>query len=935
MALIDLRTNLANWPGTFPVKPSEANPAPVNFFDAGGADALTGARGFTKNFNTIYQSKFINLNFADQSYNYPVTVKNGRLMQPSLATKFPGPQNYFNDISSGAKGFSLNFTDSNQSKFIGISNSTYTYPQTVKDGRLMKPLSSVKFPGPQNFFNNNTSGARGFTLNVPAERSEFIGVSNSQEVFNYPKTVPGIHKNSVSEVPTKNSKFDSGIAKFNQQLGYGSKFFYVKDRFALVSKIFSEFGYDSTKRYSDKVQSIPGQLLNSLLATKATERNSPSAIDEQYKKFNLQDESFNPFYIRQPYVLRGIQRKNSVDPQRWGINSLADDGTIRAGIAAATERSTADLARITQWLASPKGLLWSSKQVGLGLSNPKVETATLIPIGQTRIHSGASILASIPTTAFGLHFTRHGIPFANEVASYEKVQLAKQITYSELANLPTTNRLLQLRSELFQKPLTTLTTLTANLPQLAGSVLSNKALQSTSKLLKGIPIASLSGPAGPNSAYGIGLTNIRRVVDTRIDSELNAFNSGFVPLYNIRKQYASFESLSTKKSRLDTNNNDSIDVDNSKETNADERDSLKTKISKYTSKTANIDPEITKTPGSDVRSIGGTTGRDNDFIEKSDFGIGDIRNYETIAYNKIPKNKSEKIDLKGDFRNLIDDSTTNQSFLGKRDTDYFQNYNLETRYGFGTLGKVGEDRTTAPNFIRKKGTEFTGKASNRKILASDRNFRGDRITATDINTEGTLSTDEVRKDKDLIKFYFQDGDQGRNVMLFRCTINGFNDSFVPGWDRVEILGRPEGAYLYSSFERSISFNFSVAALTRSEMIPMWRKLNYLASYTMPDYGGGQKPSGPFMRITIGDLFQETPGFIESLSYTVPDECTWDIAEDADENPDAKQLPMMVDVSMTFKIIADYKPQMIGRVYSLSPKGTKRNTEGQWLLDART
>ena len=172
-------------------------------------------------------------------------------------------------------------------------------------------------------------------------------------------------------------------------------------------------------------------------------------------------------------------------------------------------------------------------------------------------------------------------------------------------------------------------------------------------------------------------------------------------------------------------------------------------------------------------------------------------------------------------------------------------------------------------------------------------------------------------------------------MTFRATMTGFTDSFSPGWDRIDIMGRPDGAYLYNSFERNISFNFTVAALSRSEMIPMWRKLNYLASYTMPDFNGNSKPSGPFMRITIGDLFQSTPGFITSLSYTIPDDATWDIADDWPEsNLDAKQLPMVVEASVSFTIVGDYRPQMHGRVYSLSPKGTRADVAGQWLRDAQ-
>jgi hypothetical protein len=148
------------------------------------------------------------------------------------------------------------------------------------------------------------------------------------------------------------------------------------------------------------------------------------------------------------------------------------------------------------------------------------------------------------------------------------------------------------------------------------------------------------------------------------------------------------------------------------------------------------------------------------------------------------------------------------------------------------------------------------------------------------------------------------------------------------------MGRPDGAYIYTSYERSISFTFMVAATSRPEMIPMWRKLNYLSTYTMPDLTNS-RPSGPFMRITIGDLFNATPGFIESLSYSIPDDATWDIAEDAtanDKNP--KQLPMLVEVSITFKIISDYRPKLLGRAYSLSEGGgASLSTMGNWLSDS--
>ena len=102
-----------------------------------------------------------------------------------------------------------------------------------------------------------------------------------------------------------------GKLSVDSQLPNGSIFRYIKDG-ATVTKKYSVKGYNTTRRYSDNIQSVKDQPNKSLLYKRSTETNSPSAIDEQYKKFNLLDESYNPTYIKQPYVVRGIQRKGKI-----------------------------------------------------------------------------------------------------------------------------------------------------------------------------------------------------------------------------------------------------------------------------------------------------------------------------------------------------------------------------------------------------------------------------------------------------------------------------------------------------------------------------------------------------------------------------------------------------------------------------------------------
>jgi hypothetical protein len=573
---------------------------------------------------------------------------------------------------------------------------------------------------------------------------------------------------------------------------------------------------------------------------------------------------------------------------------------IRGGVVTVADRVVSDTVRIAKFMASPKGLLWIVKQVGLGLTNSKVEAVGGTFGRQTRIHTGVASLLSVPGTPFGLHFTRHGIPFANESASYENVIKEKQRTSAGEVY----SRLIDLQKEFD-----------------AGKFYSNKIIEGLSKVkifkTKSLGSNILSGLGGPGSVYGIGFTQIRRVTDTKSDAVERAARFGFTQIHSIESQYASAigkASTSTKTDELIKLPGENV-IRNSRIDNEIGGVLPNGQFGNYDK----------KTPGNDQKADLSTLATlKNTYTSTPN---NPINTYATLAYTKI--NKNARSERKGDFRNGLDDSA--KSFSGKKltaDQNQYEKYNLETKYGFGNVGKVGADRSD-PNKFLVDSTEFTKKKKDRFVLISiGDKFRGDKVTAIDIASPGKNNQVYTDTGQDLITFYFEDGEEGTNVMPFRCTMTGYSDSFTPGWDRIDIMGRPDGAYLYTTFERSVSFNFTVAALSRSEMIPMWRKLNYLSTYTMPDFNGSARPSGPFMRISIGSLFKNTPGFISSLTYTVPDDTNWDIAEDAKTNKNAKQLPMVVDVAMSFTVVGDFRPQMMGRAYSLQG-------EGDWLKDSVT
>ena len=920
MALVELKSNLANFRSSFTTKPLEytVNKGSKLNIDSvpktyNRRTAWTNAKVEKSELNRDSDSI---LKYSNRTKFLPVYIALSKLNIDSVPVKY-NATTAFNQDKINTSKFNV---DNAPSKFSDTGK--YTPSKYANEKAIPStPTRWIGVTAPAvNYIDDKKSGANGFEIKaIDKNKSGFIGVDNDSNTYKYPTNVIGIHGSTVSNLPLTNTKYPiDGNASLTTQLGAGSKFYYISDN-ARTNKLFSLGGYHEKRKYSDIVK-----LSTSVLGTKASETNSPSAIEEQYKKLNLRDDTKNIYdtYIRQPYVLRGIQREDKKEPQLWGIGRF-DDGLIRGGITAAVERSALDTVRITKWLASPKGLLWVVKQVGLGLTNPKVETiAGDNPLArQTRIHTGVASLLSVAGSAFGLHITRHGIPFANETASYGTVQIAKTLLYRANKN---SNRLVKLQGDLFSS-----STITLNFLQSIGNLtsISKKSIVQTAKGFAGLPMEELSGLAGPQSVYGIGSTPIRRVVDTITDAVNNAKNSQFATRFDSKTLYAGQLRANTNNVydvSVDTKNNNvhKIDVPDEVVSN---RNRLNTEDYQYY--------KTTDSPGAKkdgiIRSIESANNRNTTYDQRD----GIIHQYEVLAYGKIPKSKD--IGRFNDFRvNLSDDS---KAFSGKiieanKSKLSYGDRNLEIQKGFGQQGKVGEDRSNPLEFLAPSKSDQKGQGfgKSRRALTSNSKFRGDKITALDVRAVKLETNQVYPAEVDQIEFYFEDGTQGTNVMVFRCTMTGFSDSFSPGWSRIDIMGRPDGAYLYTSFERQISFTFTAAATSKSEMIPMWRKLNYLASYTMPDFRAGGKPAGPFMRLTIGNLFKNTPGFLNSLSYTIPDEATWDVDAN-NRSGEAKQLPNIVEVSVGFTVIGDFRPQVKGRAYSLFAE----NTGGQndWLWDS--
>ena len=145
---------------------------------------------------------------------------------------------------------------------------------------------------------------------------------------------------------------------------------------------------------------------------------------------------------------------------------------------------------------------------------------------------------------------------------------------------------------------------------------------------------------------------------------------------------------------------------------------------------------------------------------------------------------------------------------------------------------------------------------------------------------------------------------------FRAFIDDFSDNYTSKWDSVKYVGRGEELHNYVGFGREISLGWTVYAQSKAELIPMYKKLNYLASTLAPDYNAAGFMRGNIVRLTVGGYLYEQPGIIKGLTYTVPMESTWEIAIDEEGKPDpsVKELPHMIKVTgVTFVPIQEFIP----------------------------
>lgn len=581
--------------------------------------------------------------------------------------------------------------------------------------------------------------------------------------------------------------------------------------------------------------------------------------------------------------------RTSLDfPIRGGGFNLGDVGPY-VGQAAKYDKL-----RIQKFLKdSPRGTIFILKQQSLQLSNPKIQVGAQINLDlgvlpfrfvgnleNTRIYNGGkNTLAQVAVEGSGIHFDRHGLVPINP---YQQTYIyvaddRKNGVDSTYVN----NRLYNL----YRTKIATRDRVTLNTQDVSIATLNTLGISRNPDLL-------IQYPGGPSSVGGIGLTTIHR----RVNSVINTTRT---------KQ--SYELLSEGRgpgpSVIDLYNKvilgDNVTAVYSY--NVDESVAYAYHGSSESGSVSTVTiPRISNTaPNTTIGVEEGTT---------------NVRNLSyTYTYNQLQNAQSTSTigipNIKADFRKIITDSSEDAAKVVASTEGYTADNNIAIKYGIGNPGSPRLKRVRYNKSVDLNDAAFTDTQ--------------DAINMLDVGEDKDAAGNIV---KDLIKFRFDtievdsestvQGAAGTTALVFRAFLTSLQDNHSAEYTPFRYTGRGENFYTYSGFTREISFNFKIAAQSRPEMMILYRKLNYLASQLYPDYQqfvGGATTGfmrAPLVKLTIGDYIAYQPGFIKGLNLTVPDDASWEIANNqipgADD--DMYQLPHVIEASCQFTPIHDFLPR---------------------------
>lgn len=652
----------------------------------------------------------------------------------------------------------------------------------------------------------------------------------------------------------------------------------------------------------------------------------------------------------QPYVKTSIPEDLSDVGRTGGPDFLLRGGTLLPKII------VNDVSRMTKMFfdfKSPRGPLFIAKQNLLSLTNVSSqvgyvvakEDAVVIPGGEGTaignllrslvpplnqgIYTPLSTIGQAAGNAIGLHLDKQGLGF----------------NFKTTVGSPDGNSLLGLPTYL-----NTIHTNSTDGPKSRLYGLLNKVNTNT----QGVnDLYSYSG--GPGATLGVGKTNIVMVGDQR-----TGINNPNTTREKPKVTWGSATRFSSFANPFDTNNFGSSPLSRANQIGSGGKTS-------YTIGDINISPTVNDENlsnaitndqflrvGASAAYLGNSfiLQNANTSIKNAFLGNGKVQTFSVYEQNDDPFSLSTKNNGKafnsgtGGFvpqLQLSQEQIESKDPVSKggkvenfskpfegtdyipKSIDYTQAGRIEQRVKLGDPGKRANrsSYTIGRRDIGSSIDSVEGNSGYKKAL--------DQINAFPIYQSGMVTDNKIKND--LVKFrigVISNTDPSLKTYIhFRAFINSFEDNFTADWKGTNYMGRGEKFYKYGGFDRKISMGWTVAAQSKQELIPMWQKLNYLASVTAPDYSSTGYMSGNLITLTVGGYLYEQVGIMTGLNLSIPDESPWDIAisdtDTATRDASVKEMPMICNVSgFNFIPIHNFVPKVQSNDFA---KGAKVGTNG--------
>lgn len=165
----------------------------------------------------------------------------------------------------------------------------------------------------------------------------------------------------------------------------------------------------------------------------------------------------------------------------------------------------------------------------------------------------------------------------------------------------------------------------------------------------------------------------------------------------------------------------------------------------------------------------------------------------------------------------------------------------------------------------------------------------------------------------------------KTIVPFVGAVTGISEDISPEWNGFKYIGSPFKVYRYGGVERSLKFNLKLYYFTEKEKVAMIQKINYLKSLTFPyesiseikygnSSGTAQYAFSPnLFEVSVGDMYQNLFGYMESLSFNVEDTTTWsNFAPNGDGvgGKTASLYPSVIEASISIKIIENHTTENV-------------------------